>query len=183
MSLIIGLRIVIDSSINDSSINLDKGGVMRAIKFNFIIAGICFFVFVLSGCVSPFASFKAEPSSAQAPKTREATAVYYDFEDVLVPKELSIVEEKTMVISTPDFASGVLSLEGRVEKNSLFTFFMNNMMKDNWMIESSIKSPGVTILVFKKAERIAVITFEDTQFNKTAVQIGVAPIIGSNFSN
>ena len=176
MSIIIELRVVIDSIIN-----LDLGGVMRANKFNISIVGVCLFVFILSGCVSPIASFKAKSSSTQATETREPIAVYYDFEDILIPKELSIDEKKTMIVTTPDFASGVLSLEGRVEKNSLYTFFMNNMMKDNWMIESSIKSPGVTILVFKKAERCAVITFEDTQFNKIAVQIGVAPIIGSNF--
>ena len=156
---------------------------MKNIKFKFITISILSLGFILFGCVLPGASPKADPSSEQTPQTSETTAVYYDFEDVLVPNELSIVNEKTMVISTPDFASGVLTLEGRVDKNSLFTFYISNMMKDNWMIESSIKSPGVTILVFKKASRSAVITFQDTQFNNTIVQIGVAPILGSGQRN
>jgi hypothetical protein len=157
---------------------------MRVIKFYFVLTGIFLLVFSLSGCVginnSRKATAKPEAASVQTQKASEPTAVYYDFEDILVPKELSIVNTKTMVISTPEFASGVLTLQGRVEKNSLFTFFMNNMMKDNWTIESSIKSPGVTILVFKKATRCAVITFQDTQFNNTSVQIGVAPVISGN---
>ena len=157
---------------------------MRAIKFYSVLAGIFLLVFFLSGCVgrnnSPKATAEPKPSPVQTPKASEPTAVYYDFEDILVPKELSIVNAKTMVISTPEFASGVLTLQGRVEKNSLFTFFMNNMMKDNWTIESSIKSPGVNILVFKKDTRCAVISFQDTQFNNTSVQIGVAPVLGSN---
>ncbi|MCD4741993.1 MAG: hypothetical protein K8R67_05880 [Desulfobacteraceae bacterium] len=156
---------------------------MRVIKFNFIIAAFCLLVFILvftlTGCVGIPGSRNTKPSSAQTPEKSETTAVYYDFEDVLIPKELSIVEAKTMVISTPDFASGVLTLKGRVERNSLFSFFVNNMMKDNWIIESSIKSPGVTILVFKKATRCAVITFENDKFNNIVVQIGVAPILGS----
>lgn len=156
---------------------------MRIVKFNFIIVAFCLLVFILvfslGGCVGINDSRTAKSSSDQTPKTSETTAVYYDFEDVLIPKELSIVEAKTMVISTPDFASGVLTLRGRVERNSLFNFFVNNMMKDNWIIESSIKSPGVTILVFKKATRCAVITFENDKFNNIVVQIGVAPILGS----
>ncbi len=153
---------------------------MKVIKFKFLI--IVFFVFFLTGCVGINESRNAEPkpSTAETPTAEEPIAIYYDFEDVLIPKELSIVNNKTMVISTPEFASGVLTLQGRVEKNSLFNFFMNNMMKDNWVIESSIKSPGVTILVFKKATRCAVITIQESQFNNTAVQIGVAPIISSN---
>ncbi|MCP3900708.1 MAG: hypothetical protein GY707_13450 [Desulfobacteraceae bacterium] len=155
---------------------------MKVIRFNTVFACVLLFVFFLTGCVGINNSRNAEakPSEAETPKAEEPIAVYYDFEDVLVPKELSIINNKTMVISTPEFASGVLTLQGRVEKNSLFTFFMNNMMKDNWVIESSIKSPGVTILVFKKATRCAVITFQDSQFNSTSVQIGVAPIISSN---
>ena len=155
---------------------------MQNIKKHFLIVSILFLAFLFSGCVWPTASSKAEPASEKAPQTSETTAVYYDFEDILVPNELSIVNEKTMVISTPEFASGVLTLQGRVEKNSLFTFFTNNMMKDNWVIESSIKSPGVTILVFKKESKCAVITFQDTKFNNTSVQIGVAPILGSGYN-
>ncbi len=155
---------------------------MRTIKLNYVLAGVFLFVFLISGCVGITKSRndEAKPSKVETPKAEEPVAMYYDFEDVLIPKELSIVNNKTMVISTPEFASGVLTLQGRVEKNSLFIFFMNNMMKDNWTIESSIKSPGVTILVFKKATRCAVITIQESQFNNTAVQIGVAPIIGSN---
>jgi hypothetical protein len=155
---------------------------MKTIKLSSLLLFISILAFFLSGCITINDTSTAAPktTTAATPKAEEPTALYYDFEDVLVPKELIIVNNKTMVISTPEFSSGVLTLQGRVEKNSLFTFFMNNMMKDNWTIESSIKSPGVTILVFKKATRCAVITFQDAQFNNTIVQIGVAPIINSN---
>ncbi len=146
-------------------------------KFNIIILTILFSGFILHGCVGLNNWTQNKPSSEVVPETTETTAIYYDFEDILVPKELSIVEKKTMVVSTPEFVSGVLTLQGRVEKNSLFSFFINNMMKDNWTIESSIKSPGVTIMVFNKVSRCAVITLQDDTFNNTIVQIGVAPIL------
>jgi hypothetical protein len=155
---------------------------MKTIKLSSLLIFISILVFFLSGCIATNDTSTAapKPTTAATPKAEEPTAVYYDFEDILVPKELNIVKNKTMVVSTPEYSSGVLTLQGRVEKNSLFTFFMNNMMKDNWAIESSIKSPGVTILIFKKTTRCAVITFQDAQFNITIVQIGVAPLIGSN---
>jgi hypothetical protein len=133
--------------------------------------------FVLHGCVGLNNRAQNQSALEIAQKTTETTAIYYDFDDILVPRELSIVEKKTMVVSTPEFVSGVLTLQGRVEKNSLFSFFINNMMKDNWTIESSIKSPGVTIMVFNKASRCAVITLQTDTFNNTIVQIGVAPIL------
>jgi len=117
-----------------------------------------------------------EQSSGNQLKSKKTTAVYYDFEDVLIPMELSIVKERTVVILTPGFTSGILTLKGRVERQSLFNFFSNNMQKDNWNVVSQIKSPGTTILVFQKISRTAVITIRDEQIY-TYVEVGVAPTV------
>ncbi|MBC2704574.1 hypothetical protein, partial [Desulfobacula sp.] len=116
-------------------------------------------------------------------KSRKTTAVYYDFEDVLIPRELSIVKNRTVVILTPGFTSGLITLKGRVERQSLFNFFNNNMAKDNWTVISQIKSPGITIMVFQKSSRTSVITIRDEQIY-TYVEVGVAPTVtgGSGFS-
>lgn len=120
-----------------------------------------------------------QPSDgAQAAKSRKTTAVYYDFEDVLIPMELSIVKDRTVVVSTPGFTSGILTLKGRVERSSLFNFFSNNMQKDNWNVVSQIKSPGTTIMVFQKASRTSVITIRDEQIY-TYVEVGVAPTVSN----
>lgn len=140
-----------------------------------VIAALILFV---SGCLGNKFSKKTETeqSSNVAPKSRKVTAVYYDFEDILVPKELSIVKDRTVVISTPGFTSGILTLKGRIERRSLFNFFNNNMQKDNWNILSQIKSPGTAIMVFQKASRTAVIAIRDEQIY-TYVEVGVAPIV------
>jgi len=153
-------------------------------KFKFNIKSIANIVvavslaFFISGCVGDTFSAKPEdgqPSAGQ-PKSRKTTAVYYDFEDVLIPMELGVVKDRTVVISTPGFTSGILTLKGRVERRSLFNFFSNNMQKDNWNVLSMIKSPGTTIMVFQKSSRTSVITIRDEQIY-TYVEIGVAPTI------
>ena len=115
-------------------------------------------------------------SSGTESKSRKTTAVYYDFEDILIPMELSVVKDRTVVILTPGFTSGILTLKGRVERRSLFNFFSNNMQKDNWNVLSQIKSPGTTIMVFQKSSRTAVITIRDEQIY-TYVEVGVAPTV------
>lgn len=137
-------------------------------------------MFFLAGCQGNFLSSKpAESQSAQGAdpaKSKKTTAVYYDFEDVLIPMELKVVKNRTVVVSTPGFTSGIITLKGNVERRSLFNFFNNNMQKDNWEVVSQIKSPGTTIMVFQKTSRTSVITIRDEQFS-TYVEVGVAPTV------
>ncbi len=88
-----------------------------------------------------------------------------------------MVKDRTVIVETPGFRSGILTLKGMVDITSLYNFFSNNMEKDNWQVVSKIKSPGTTIMVFQKTARCAVITIRDAQIN-TYVEIGVAPTLG-----
>jgi len=160
-------------------------------KFNAKAFLNCVVVFLLafsiSGCLGDTSSSKpADGTSDAQAKSRKTTAVYYDFEDVLIPMELKVVDDKTVVVSTPGLTSGIIALKGRVERRSLYNFFNNNMQKDNWNILSQIKSPGTTIMVFQKTARISVITIRSEQIY-TYVEIGVAPFMteggaGAGFS-
>ena len=138
---------------------------------------------LLSGCAGNFFSRGPEdgvPAEGSIPaKTRQTTAVYYDFEDILIPMELKVVRDRTVVVSTPGYTSGIITLRGRVERRSLFNFFNNNMQKDNWGVVTQIISPGTTIMVFQKTNRTSVITIRDEQIN-TWVEVGVAPTISIN---
>jgi len=154
------------------------------IKFVVNILIVVLLAFFISGCFGLGSSSKSEgdPTATQ-PKSKKTTAIYYDFEDVLIPMELSIVKNRTVVILTPGFTSGLITLKGRVERQSLFNFFNHNMAKDNWTVISQIKSPGITIMVFQKPSRTSVITIRDEQIY-TYVEVGVAPTItgGSGLS-
>jgi uncharacterized protein YceK len=129
-------------------------------------------VFLVGGC----SSLSKKDSKATAPASRTGTAVaaqYYDFGDVLVPKELKVDKKSSFVYNTSGFSAGVLVLKGKIEISSLISFFETNMTNDNWNIISSFKSER-TMLLFHKAHRWCVMSITDGQFS-TYVEIWVAP--------
>lgn len=154
----------------------------KGFKWVMNIAVVLLLAFLVSGCTAlDFMKGSPDPamsSDVSSEKTRKTTAVYYDFEDILLPMELVVVNEKTVVVSTPGFTSGIIALKGRVERRSLLNFFNANMQKDNWNVISQIKSPGTTIMVFQKTSRTAVITIRDEQIY-TYVEVGVAPTVSA----
>jgi len=125
-------------------------------------------IFVLSamGCTSVLSNQgKADP--------KKDVPMYMDFGDVMVPKELKVVKEQTFIYRTAGHTSGVLTLKGAVEMNSLIAFFENNMTKDNWNKLSEFKSPR-TVLLFQKETRYCVINIVEGQYD-ARVEIWVAP--------
>ncbi|MCG8683619.1 MAG: hypothetical protein MI892_02000 [Desulfobacterales bacterium] len=154
-------------------------------KSSFAIFLVIICSLFITGCLFSSNSSKPQEESTQPPvaseqieeEPKKPTAIYHDFEDVIVPMELSVVKDRTVIVSTPGFKSGILTLKGRVESNSLYNFFSVNMEKDNWQVISRIKSPETTIMVYQKTARCAVITIRDEQIY-TYVEIGVAPTMG-----
>ena len=129
-------------------------------------------VFSAGGCSS--LTKKDDKATAPASKTSRAVAAqYYDFGDVLVPKELKVDKKSSFIYQTSGFSAGVLVLKGRIETSSLISFFETNMAKDNWNIISSFKSER-TMLLFQKTHRWCVMNITDEVFN-TYVEIWVAP--------
>jgi hypothetical protein len=129
-------------------------------------------VFSAGGCSS--LSKKDDKATAPASKSSSAVAAqYYDFGDVLVPKELKVDKKSSFIYQTSGFSAGVLVLKGRIETSSLISFFETNMAKDNWNNISSFKSER-TMLLFQKTHRWCVMSITDEAFN-TYVEIWVAP--------
>ena len=155
----------------------------QTVKTLLIMAAAVGCVLGMTGCGGVFsdtqpAKTQTVPATAssvplQAPESRKTKALYYDFEDVLVPVELSVVQDKSMIVSTPGFTSGILMLKGRVERRSLINFFNSNMLKDNWTMVSRIASPNMAILVFEKPMKSGVISIKSEHIY-TYVEIGVA---------
>ncbi len=137
-------------------------------------------LFLMSGC-SALKSKKAPSAGNSAPvhTTKDDNApLYYDFGDILLPRELKVDTSHSFVFRTPGLTAGVLSLKGRVEVNSLLTFFENKMPVDGWRQISSFKAPR-SLMLFQKRTRWCVISITGGQIN-TVVEIWVAPNIGGS---
>jgi len=106
------------------------------------------------------------------------SGLYYEFSDVLIPNDMRVDKSATFVYRTPGFAAGVLSVKGRIEMNSLITYFDNNMVRDGWATVTSFKSPR-TLMLFRKDTRWCVINIAERDFN-TYVEIWVAPASGGS---
>jgi len=138
-------------------------------------AAIAFFmgllILVAGGCASQkgtSAEVANEGADPNAP-------LYYDFGDVLVPREMKVDKNASFVFRTPGLSAGVLSMKGRVDGSSLISFFESNMANDNWSLVSAFKSYR-NILLFKKENRWCVINITEKKMY-TYLEIWVSPTI------
>jgi hypothetical protein len=127
---------------------------------------------MFTGCSTLNKGEKAT-STTTAPPTRKDAPIYYDFDDILIPRELKVERDDSFVYQTAGFTVGVLTLKARVDFNSLITFFEKNMPKDNWRLVSEFKSPS-TMMLFQKENRWAVIEISEGTYY-TNVKVWVAP--------
>ena len=148
-------------------------------------AGIVFLVliallYLVSGCSILRKWMRPATPQETNQAEKEAAPLYYDFGDILLPRELKVDKKSSFVFRTPGLSAGVLALKGRVEGSSLIVFFENNMAKDNWRAMSSFKSPR-TMMLFKKENRWCVINITERDFT-THVEVWVAPTIAQGES-
>lgn len=87
-------------------------------------------------------------------QTFENPNYYYDFGDILVPRELSFQSDESYVFDTRSFKAGVMVFTGRVDNNDLINFFINNMSKDGWTVVTTIKGER-SVLIFEKFNKSA----------------------------
>ena len=151
-----------------------KIGYRAAMKMFYLMAALLLFVMACSS--TP----KTTDGSEAKAKDEKKAPLYYDFEDVLVPRDLKLKAKSSFVYHTSGITAGVLIFTSKVERNSLIQFFENNMAKDNWQAVSSFKSPR-TLLLFQKESRWCVINITDNNWD-TLVEIWVAPFSGQSGS-
>lgn len=79
------------------------------------------FLFLASGCA--YFQKPAPPDQATKPKTEVPNVVFYTFPDIPVPKELTLVREKSFIYETPSVKAGVLRLTGNIDIGSTRELF------------------------------------------------------------
>jgi hypothetical protein len=139
--------------------------------------GIIALVLLLAACSS---TPKTTAGSEAKEKDDQEAPLYYDFSDVLIPRELKLDVKSSFVYHSAGITAGILAFKSKVELSSMIDFFENNMTKDNWKAVGTFKSPR-TLLLFQKENRWCVINITDNKWD-TLVEIWVAPFNDSSGS-
>ena len=143
-------------------------------------------IFFLGGCTEmnlggPAANIAPSPAASPDEPAITENQPYYptDFNDLLIPGELTWNRDKSMSIRTASFAGGILHFSGRVEINSLTDFFITSMTKDGWKMTGSVKQKN-NLLVFTKTNKASMITVTEGEYSmKTEVYVYITEDIAA----
>jgi hypothetical protein len=132
-------------------------------------------VAVLAACSSMNATSDSAGSDSAAKMS--SPTQYRDFDDILLPSEMKVDSKRTYIVEGSGLTTGILTVKGWVDRNSLIDFFKSAMEREKWQELASFKSPSAdtsSILVFQKAGRTAVISIREGWIY-TYAEIAVAP--------
>src|SRR5512137_1093808 len=101
---------------------------MKKIALLAIVATLLIFAL---GAIFGCASGGKKDQGAAASETGLRVA-FSDFDDVPLPAEVSPNKRKTQLYSAGKGKVGLLTLEGRVDPDSLAAFFQNNLPRNGW---------------------------------------------------
>jgi hypothetical protein len=144
-------------------------------RWMWLPALLCLFILSCSPKYGP----KQEPAEAGAAAPEEAgpegagLSSYYDFPDILIPRQMKLDRDSSLLFETSDFKAGRIRFKGWVDPVSLFDFFVRNMQEDNWRLRSYFKY-GAYLLVFEKPDRDCIISIHKGTIN-SRVEVWVTP--------
>ena len=122
-------------------------------------------------------SMNSASSGADSADQTTAPTLYRDFNDILLPSEMKIDTKRSYIVEGSGLTTGILTIKGWVDRDSLITFFKSAMERDKWQEVASFKSPSAntsSILVFQKTNRTAIISIHEEMIY-TYAEIAVAP--------
>ena len=124
------------------------------------------------GCGSALKEKSGEPGKEQ----EMGVGKYVYFDDVLVPKELSVDEGASFVYETPQFKAGNMVLtKWRLDPKSLIDFFTYYMERDTWKMVNSFQGEEA-VLNFSKPDRTCTFRIWEKWYGTTVVEVQVGPL-------
>jgi hypothetical protein len=133
-----------------------------------ILVGLAFII----GC----ANLGGKRKESKEPPAVGEQARYYHFEDILIPHGLKLEMDKSFIYETPSFKAGKLVFSGRVEPQSLASFFTTNMERDGWKLVNKFGFKDV-VLNFSKSKKTCAVNIYDRPIY-TIVEVWMGPIGG-----
>lgn len=142
---------------------------------------LLFCALLLPGCADLNISNPFEQNTASG------NEVYYDqFSDVPIPRDMSVDSKRSLISVAQDGTkTGLLTVEGRVDKPSLANAMILNMNRQGWSLRGAAIGDK-TMHLYEKDNRFAVLYFYD-QTTTAAMEIwvltrladGVLPTMGA----
>ena len=90
-----------------------------------------------------------------------------------MPQELDLQSKESYVVQSGAIKTGILTLRGRVDLNSLINFFQMAMLREHWKPRGYFRYQR-SVLIFEKPDKICVIRLYEDIFY-TYVEIFVTP--------
>lgn len=133
---------------------------------------LCASILLTAGCaqMNPWAPVD---SSSPGSATQSSSEPYYptDFRDLLIPGEMELARDNSMLIKTDSFFGGILNFTGRVEVSSLTNFFISSMVNNHWKMTGSIEGKTVLLSFIKPQETCMINIVEGGYGLKTNIYV------------
>ena len=124
------------------------------------IAVMVSLLMLAAACATTGSSAESDPAGG-AKAVQQEPDYYYDFDDILIPKEISYIDDDSYKLDNAKFRAAIMKFKGRVEVLELVQYFVNNMAKDNWTLLSNNKAAKLSVLTFEKFNKSCVIQIDD----------------------
>jgi hypothetical protein len=111
------------------------------------------------------------PASPSFPRAK-----FYEFNDVPFPQEMNVQSKNSYVFQSGQIKMGFLTLRGRVDSNSLVSFFVAALPREGWRLKGQFKF-NRSLLIFDKPDKVCVILMKEATYY-TYVEIYVSPVAG-----
>jgi len=132
------------------------------------------FVMLFAACTTLGTNGSSSDPAAGAQEAQYSEPdYYYDFDDILIPKEISYVQDESYKLDNAKFRAAIMKFKGRVEVLELVQYFINNMTKDNWTLVSNNKAGKLSVMNFEKFNKSCTIQVEDSFGTATTTIIAV----------
>ncbi len=120
------------------------------------------FVMMFAACTTTGSKTGTTDPAGTSSQEYQEPDYYYDFDDILIPKEISYQEDASYKLDNSKFRAAIMKFKGRVEVLELVQYFVNNMAKDNWTLLSNNKAGKLNVLTFEKFNKSCVIQVDDS---------------------
>ncbi|GEM_PF-1300804 len=121
--------------------------------------------------------------STQNPKI-DKKAITLIFPDLPIPNDLKIVEDESVIISSPGYRGGLITLRGRLSPIAIQNYFLDALPQKGWQFISSLNARKGLMAFNKHGTGQCLITYFRSGFGYSKVEIWMAePIPGTGGVN